>query len=290
MKRNPLIRALFYGATAAATASCTSESLVPLVRIIDEADGAKRITVTVANACFGNESRLQDVLLKPLNSGWVNGRLEQDSDGDGNTDPYDSSNVLGTRPNTRFSNVERPEYGDFFTKITRTRIDQRATLPPCAEGVTYNVDPLFNDCERSALGLTGQSAVPNGSGSLPASLLALHGLALQQDEESLPAPGGMTNLQRVRAHLPVRETLTATMEASALTYDLIALEQEDERCHTMTVSNIPLFDSSLGNRLLVIYVLRDDSDRTLHRFGFITVDSSVEANAKLSFDYTEVVQ
>jgi hypothetical protein len=108
----------------------------------------------------------------------------------------------------------------------------------------------LNDCEEDNLLHTEKTKYDSDGDGIPDDLEVRFGLNPLDPQDSGQSLGvdGMTNLQKIKANLPILQTLNASLRSLAYRYETIP---QANGCLTVKVDNIPLVDSSSGNAIRI---------------------------------------
>ena len=239
--------------------ACTPASVVPLA--IQDAAPPKqnRVSYAITNYCATAGNTFGDMFL--INSSYVisGGQIQLDSDRDGVPDPLDNNSSLGITPNNTFSTPNG--FGDLPIFATGITVNSQALLMTYAGCPNPNLDSDgdgLSDCAESALLKTNPGSFDSDGDGIPDDLELRFGLnPLDPSDAQLNATGdGVSNIQKIKMQLPLREAITPGMQAYAHAYQVQALANNSngQSCFNLTVTNIPVVNVANGN-LIISYIL-----------------------------------
>ncbi len=268
--------------------SCFSEPLSTLTVLQTARIPQKRISYLIQSYCASSGMTLSDLFL--INSSYVisKGQIQIDTDRDGIPDLFDIDPELGLTPYSAFSLPDG--FGDlvaFASGATKTSQSKLMKYGNCTNPHLDSDGDGLSDCAETIILKTNPNNSDTDGDGIPDELELRFGLnPLDPSDARLSAAGdGITNLQKIKMQLPLRESATSETKLYAHEYELVPVSKNnlDRLCFDLKIKNIPIVNMTDGN-LIISYISeksKEGSSSRLNRCCSV-VNDRIEDGAKVS--------
>ena len=240
-----LAKATIYFA-ALALSACQSTKLQPLQRL-SLINKGHTISVKIEGYCPVN--LYKDLFAVNASYQIQNGVIQADSDADGIPDVKENAD-LGLNAYSIDSNEDG--YSDLFIQLTGMTLSAQARLPVALNaGLDSDSDGLW-DSDEQILD-TDMLNFDSDGDEIPDGLEVRFGASAKDNSDAFlsPAGDGLTNLEKIKRNLPLRETATAELKALGFQYQATT---DENGCHHFVVSNISVLSLPTGNQLRFYFI------------------------------------
>jgi len=259
---------------------CAAGKLMPLQRLSLVETGNK-IAVKIEGYCPTNQYKE----LFALNASYqiVDGQFKADSDNDGVLDVNENAD-LGLSPYSIDGNADG--YSDLFIALTGMTLQAQVRLPAALNaGLDSDQDGIW-DSDESLLNTDALNFDTDGD-AIPDGLEIRVGADARDNADALISPAGdrLTNLEKIKMNLPLRQTATEEMKANAFQYEM---STDEMGCHHFLVSNISVLKIPTGNRLRFYFVEQMADGKQVLQARSIFVQGEQPIGTVLTYKYEEV--
>ncbi len=262
-----------------AIAACDGGKLAPLQRF-SLIENTKKISVKVDTYCPTRQYK--DLFVINASYQISHGELKADSDADGIVDIKESSE-LGLSPYSIDSNQDG--YSDLFVSVMGLEPAAQSHLPQSLNtGLDSDFDGLW-DADENLLG-TKQLDFDTDGDEIPDGLEVRFGADALDAADALlsPANDGISNIDKIKMNLPLRETATEAMKQLAFQYKMAAHEGG---CYQFLISNISVMNLQGGNVVRFYFIEQDADGKEVLESRSLLINTQPKEDTVIPFTFEE---
>lgn len=228
------------------------------IHLMNKAPAIRSVSVKIAHYCPTNGRSFVNVFALNLSTQTATDQILLDTDRDGLSDNFEQNESVQDEYNISLISPDTNSdgYSDLFAYNNGLDIANQQNLAVCLD-LTRDTDrDLLTDCEESILGTDANDPDTDKDG-IPDGLEFRFGLnAFDIQDSGLDSDGdGYNNLEEIINNSLVNTSQDAQILKHKLDYKIDAyMNQDNEQCFEVTVSNIPIVNVSNGNMIKVMFL------------------------------------
>lgn len=230
------------------------------INLKDKSPTIRPVTVKVMSYCPENGRSLVNVYGVNLSTQTAEDQILFDTDRDGLADNFELDatyqqeyNISQAAPDTNGDG-----YSDLVTYSIGYKVDTQQNLSACVQPDLDTDRDGLSDCEEAILGTDYRNPDTDFDG-IPDGLELRFGLNPRvHDSELDPDGDGYSNLEEIKNNSMVYVSHVTQKLQHSINYKVEAFINEDnENCYQVEVSNIPLVNVSNGNMIRLMFLERE---------------------------------